>query len=159
MVFLFSFAAALVVKSLIVTNNRCYSDKSLWLKNLLFMWFQVRVIWLLVWWSLEAYMVVNFRTHEISQGMRKLARTPMLIKKRACLLLYFKKEIFLKKFFVLNNFLCFLIVLICWYKKKFDAFYTKNILKSNTITIPGRALGAFLILRCKVFLFKNLLKQ
>ena len=83
-----------VVKSLIVTNHGCSSDNSLWLRNL---WSQIQTIWLLVWWSLEVYMVVNFRTHKISQGMRKLARTPMLIKKRACLLLYFKKEIFLKK--------------------------------------------------------------
>jgi hypothetical protein len=30
---------------------------------------------------LEAYMVVNFRTREISRGMRKLTRTPTLIKK------------------------------------------------------------------------------
>ena len=37
--------------------------------------------WLLIWWSLKAYMVVNFRTREISWGTHKLARTPTLIKK------------------------------------------------------------------------------
>ena len=31
--------------------------------------------------SLEAYIVVNFRAHEISQGTYKLTRTSMLIKK------------------------------------------------------------------------------
>jgi hypothetical protein len=30
-------------------------------------------------------MVVNFRTHGISRGARKLARTPTLIKKSVCL--------------------------------------------------------------------------
>ena len=32
--------------------------------------------------SLEAYMVVNFRARGISRGMRKLARTPILIKNK-----------------------------------------------------------------------------
>jgi hypothetical protein len=31
--------------------------------------------------SLEAYMIVNLRTREISRGVRKLAQTPTLIKK------------------------------------------------------------------------------
>jgi hypothetical protein len=32
--------------------------------------------------SLEAYMIVNLRTREISRGVRKLAQTPTLIKKK-----------------------------------------------------------------------------
>jgi len=43
------------------------------------MWSQVRVLWLLIWWPLEAYMVINFRIREISRGARKLVRTPTLI--------------------------------------------------------------------------------
>jgi hypothetical protein len=35
-------------------------------------------MWLLIWWPLEAYMVVNFRAREISRGARKLVRTPTL---------------------------------------------------------------------------------
>jgi len=35
-------------------------------------------MWLLIWWPLEAYMVVNFRTRGISRDARKLARTPTL---------------------------------------------------------------------------------
>jgi len=31
---------------------------------------------------LETYMVVNFRAREINRGARKLARTPILIKKK-----------------------------------------------------------------------------
>ena len=37
---------------------------------------------LFIWWLLEVYMVVNFRTRGISRGARKLARTPTLIKKK-----------------------------------------------------------------------------
>jgi hypothetical protein len=32
--------------------------------------------------SLEAYMVINFRAHELNQGVCKLVRTSMLIKKK-----------------------------------------------------------------------------
>jgi hypothetical protein len=39
---------------------------------------QVRALWLLIWWPLEVYMVVNFRARGISRGARKLARTPTL---------------------------------------------------------------------------------
>jgi hypothetical protein len=56
-------------------------DKSLGLRGLLPLWSQVRALWLLIWWSLEVYMVVNFRACEISQGARKLVRTPTLKKK------------------------------------------------------------------------------
>jgi len=35
-------------------------------------------LWLLIWWSLEAYMVVNFRARGINQGARKLTRTSTL---------------------------------------------------------------------------------
>jgi hypothetical protein len=54
------------------------SGKSLEPKGLLLLWSQVRAMWLLIWWSLEAYMVVNFRVRGISRGARKLVRTPTL---------------------------------------------------------------------------------
>jgi hypothetical protein len=54
------------------------SGKSLRPGGLLPLWSQVRALWLLIWWPLEAYMVVNFRGHGISWYTRKLARTPTL---------------------------------------------------------------------------------
>jgi hypothetical protein len=54
------------------------SGKSLGPRGLLPLWSQVRALWLLIWWPLEAYMVVNFRARGISRGARKLARTPTL---------------------------------------------------------------------------------
>ena len=45
------------------------------------MWFQIRTMWLLIWWLLETYMVANFRVHEINQGTSNLVRTPTLKKK------------------------------------------------------------------------------
>jgi hypothetical protein len=54
------------------------SGKSLVSRDLLSLWSQVRALWLLIWWPLEAYMVVNFRTRGISRGARKLAWTPTL---------------------------------------------------------------------------------
>jgi hypothetical protein len=42
------------------------------------LWSQVRVLWLLIWWPLKDYMVINFRARGISRGARKLARTPTL---------------------------------------------------------------------------------
>jgi len=54
------------------------SGKSLGPRGLLPLWSQVRVLWLLIWWPLETYMVVNFRARGISWGARKLTRTPML---------------------------------------------------------------------------------
>jgi hypothetical protein len=51
-------------------------------RGLLPLWSQVWVLWLLIWWSLEAYMVVKFRVCGISRGARKLIWTLMLIKKR-----------------------------------------------------------------------------
>jgi hypothetical protein len=51
------------------------SGKSLEPRGLLPLWSQVRALWLLIWWSLEAYMVINFRARRISWGARKLART------------------------------------------------------------------------------------
>jgi hypothetical protein len=47
-------------------------------RGLLPLWSQVRTLWLLIWWPLEAYMVVNFKARGISRGARKLARTPTL---------------------------------------------------------------------------------
>jgi hypothetical protein len=45
------------------------------------LWSQVRVQWLLIWWPLEIYMVVNFRACKI-RGARKLVRTHTLKKKK-----------------------------------------------------------------------------
>jgi hypothetical protein len=53
------------------------SDKSLESRDLLFMW-------LLIWWSLEVYMIVNFRTREIIQDTHNLTQTPTLINKINC---------------------------------------------------------------------------
>jgi len=39
-------------------------------RGLFLPWSQVQALWLLIWWSMEVYMVVNFRTREISQGAR-----------------------------------------------------------------------------------------
>jgi hypothetical protein len=39
---------------------------------------QSRALWLLIWWPLKAYMIVNFRAREISRGTRKLTWTPTL---------------------------------------------------------------------------------
>jgi len=52
-------------------------------RGLLPLWSQVRAMWLLIWWQLEAYMVVNFRARGITRGTCKLAGTPTLIKKKA----------------------------------------------------------------------------
>jgi len=49
-------------------------------RGLLSLWSQVRVLWLLIWWPLEVYMVVNFRARGISRGARKLTRTLTLKK-------------------------------------------------------------------------------
>jgi len=54
------------------------SDKSLELRSLLSLWSQVQALRLLIWWPLEAYMIVNFRARGISWGARKLTRTPTL---------------------------------------------------------------------------------
>jgi hypothetical protein len=34
----------------------------------------ILLLWLLIWWSLKIYIVINFRTHEISRDARKLTR-------------------------------------------------------------------------------------
>jgi hypothetical protein len=39
-------------------------------------------MWLLIWWSLQIYMVVNFRTHKINLDMCNLVRTFILIIKK-----------------------------------------------------------------------------
>jgi len=52
------------------------------LRDLFSLWSQVRIMWLLIWWQREAYMVVNFRVRGISQGTCKLAQTPTLKKKK-----------------------------------------------------------------------------
>jgi len=48
------------------------SDKNLGSRGLLLLWSQVRAMWLLIWWPLEVYMIVNFRARGISRGTRKL---------------------------------------------------------------------------------------
>jgi len=60
------------------------SGKSLGPRGLLPLWSQVQALWLLIWWPLEAYMVVNFRARGISRGTRKLTRTPTLNLKKKC---------------------------------------------------------------------------
>jgi hypothetical protein len=60
--------------------SRWPSDKSLGPRDLLSLWSQVRALWLLIWWSLKAYMVINFRTHGISRSTCKLVRTSMHVK-------------------------------------------------------------------------------
>jgi hypothetical protein len=51
---------------------------------------------LLIWWLLEVYKVVNFRTRGINRGIRKLARTLILIiiKKTIIILLWTYEIIF-----------------------------------------------------------------
>jgi len=48
-------------------------------RGLLSLWFQVRVMWLLIWWPLKAYMVINFRTRRISWVTCKLTQTSIYI--------------------------------------------------------------------------------
>jgi len=59
-----------------------FSSKNLRLKIFFYLWSQVRALWLLIWWPLKAYMIVNFKARGISRGTRKLARTPTLNKKK-----------------------------------------------------------------------------
>jgi len=59
--------------------SRWSSDKSLGLKSLLLLWSQIQALWLLIWWLLETYIVVNFRACEISRDTRKLIQTLTLI--------------------------------------------------------------------------------
>jgi hypothetical protein len=66
-------------------KNRLYkssrwwsSDKNLESRDLLSLWSQVQTLWLLIWWPLEAYMVVNFKTCRISGDAYKLARKTTL---------------------------------------------------------------------------------
>ena len=61
-------------------SSRLPHSKNLELRGLSFLWFQVRILWLLIWWSLETYLIINFRVCGISQDTCKLARTSMLIK-------------------------------------------------------------------------------
>ena len=51
---------------------------------------------------LETYMVVNFRTHRISRGARKLIRTSTLIIKK--IMLFYKNHIIVLFFFLKKNF-------------------------------------------------------
>ena len=68
-----------IVSFVVIEPSRWWlSGKNLGSRGLLHLWSQVRALWLLIWWPLEAYMVVNFRARGISRGARKLARTPML---------------------------------------------------------------------------------
>jgi hypothetical protein len=71
-------APLIQINALIEPSRWWPSGKSLGPRGLLPLWSQVRALWLLIWWPLEAYMVVNFRARGISWGARKLARTPTL---------------------------------------------------------------------------------
>jgi hypothetical protein len=52
-----------ILVSPVVRSALCFGNisKNLGLKSLFFLWSQIRTLWLLIWWSLEAYMVINFR--------------------------------------------------------------------------------------------------
>jgi hypothetical protein len=67
-----------VAATLTIRREYKPGGKSLGLKYLLFLWFQVRALWLFILWPLEAYMVINFRTRGISRGACKLTRTIIL---------------------------------------------------------------------------------
>jgi hypothetical protein len=53
-----------------------YNDKSLKSRGLFSLWSQIQALWLLIWWPLETYIVVNFRARGINRGARKLTRNP-----------------------------------------------------------------------------------
>jgi hypothetical protein len=60
-----------------------YNSTLVTFKNLKYvMWSQVQVLWLLIWWPLEIYIVVNFRARGNSRDARKLARIPTLEQKK-----------------------------------------------------------------------------
>jgi len=69
-------------------KTQCSNSKNLRSRSLFSLWSQVRVLWLLIWWLLEAYMVINFKAREISRGAHKLVQTPTLKKKCLRLILY-----------------------------------------------------------------------
>ena len=72
-------ACYIYIKKKILVIIRCWSSgKNLGPRGLLPLWSQVQALWLLIWWPLEAYMIVNFRARGISRGARKLARIPTL---------------------------------------------------------------------------------
>ena len=66
---------------LLKADSRCFSNKNLGLKNLLFVILSLSFI-VDNMMLLEVYMVVNFRTRRINRGAHKLTRTPMLIIKQ-----------------------------------------------------------------------------
>jgi hypothetical protein len=63
--------------------SKWHKGKSLISRSLFFLWSQVRTLWLLIWWSLEVYMVINFRARKISLDTYKLTQTltSIIIKK------------------------------------------------------------------------------
>jgi hypothetical protein len=61
-----------------ICNHWWSSGKGLGPRGLFPLWSQVQALWLLIWWPLEVYMVVNFRARRISWGACKLARTSTL---------------------------------------------------------------------------------
>jgi len=71
------------IKSWYCESSRWWSSgKNLGSRGLLPLWPRVRALWLLIWWPLEVYMVVNFKARGINRGARKLARTLSLKKKK-----------------------------------------------------------------------------
>jgi hypothetical protein len=66
---------------LLKADSRCFSNKNLGLKNLLFIILSLSFI-VDNMMLLEVYMVVNFRTRRINRGAHKLVRTIMLIIKQ-----------------------------------------------------------------------------
>jgi len=73
--------------------------------------FQFRALWLIIWWSLKNYMVINFRACGISRGIRKLTRIPTsIIKKNS------KASITIQRRFILATFPLYLSCL-SWISK------------------------------------------
>jgi hypothetical protein len=66
------------MQSAVASKRPCkyMNMKSLRSRDLFSLWSQVQALWLLIWWSLEAYMVVNFKVRGISRDARKLAEHP-----------------------------------------------------------------------------------
>lgn len=77
----------LTIMILLWPLSRWSRDKSLRLRIFFFLILDSSI---LIWWSLETYMIINFRSYKISWGMVKLVWISMLIKNKIIILLFFK---------------------------------------------------------------------
>ena len=84
-----------------ICNGQQETSPFIWMEHKLFkpklihikLWKQITIIIIIIiWWSLEAFMVVNFRARGINRSARKLARTSTLIKKKKLLLFFSFRE-------------------------------------------------------------------